>query len=57
MPANATNRTYIPRKRDNVFVVIDAEELLKHRAGQIILVIDHYGRAIKPREHLSFFIL
>jgi hypothetical protein len=57
MPANASYGAHVPRKRDNVFVVIDAEELLKHRAGQIILVIDHYGRAIKPREHLSFFIL
>jgi hypothetical protein len=57
VPPHAANRTYIPRKRDNVLIVVDAEELLKHRARQIILIIDHYGRAVKPAEYLRLFIL
>jgi hypothetical protein len=57
VPPHAANRTYIPRKRDDVLIVVDTEELLKHRAGQIILVIDHYGRAVKPAEYLRLFIL
>jgi hypothetical protein len=40
-----------------VLIVVDAEELLKHRAGQIILIIDHHGGSVKPAEYLRLFIL
>ena len=56
VPANTSYRTNIPRKRYDMLIVVDAEELLEHRAGKIILVVDHHGRAVQPRENLSFFI-